>query len=528
MTNNTPEITPAARIARALERAEAELPMLAAPDGTVAVQIEDLRAFVTDRQGLRDLLALGQRDWAARWYGSEPMKGSHIHTVTEHGGYGEVVAFVGATEAHHAEADKIVAAHNAFLARHRDTSTTALIEPWKNFDGPLPDYDHVLRPVYESGIQYAVELMAKYLGVEVYDICDGTEEFDGDLGGTMLNIIREVMPADAGGDKMYPSEVRDAFAALEAENLRLRETFGWRSIETAPKDGSTIDVWRDGTRETVYWGFPPHECGEMGQYCDSDWHSLKEPGWICSTFGEFVGGKHDPFTHWKPLDAGPAALTTPSHTDRQHALRKMVALDEELEEQFPGWMDGSHTDSGKGEDIDQLVDAQVASILERPDEEVVSATTPEDIAAIKQGIRSIAERFCATKLPETVAADSCATIPHYASPRYGTHLLTVAEAEQIMEQVFTTPPAREAEKRVIARIVQAAEAIGFQAGVGGRETAGAIVSYLATSPDEIAPFVDGKLSPIDFAGDWMRGGCLSWHAVNGEIVHPAALNPHAD
>jgi len=80
----------------------------------------------------------------------------------------------------------------------------------------------------------------------------------------------------------------------------------WRPIEEAPKDGTVIDVWRDGSRETVYWGFPPHCCGEMGQYCDSDWHSLKKPGWICSTFGEYVGGKHDPFSHFMPLPAPPA------------------------------------------------------------------------------------------------------------------------------------------------------------------------------------------------------------------------------
>lgn len=88
---------------------------------------------------------------------------------------------------------------------------------------------------------------------------------------------------------------------------------------------------------------------------------------------------------------------------------------------------------------------------------------------------------------------------------------------------------RRGEQRAIARIVNAARAIGWQAGVGGRETAGAIVSYLATSPDEIAPFVAGELSPIDFAGDWVRGGCLTWHAVNGKVVSPeetrAALHP---
>ena len=99
------------------------------------------------------------------------------------------------------------------------------------------------------------------------------------------------------------------------------------------------------------------------------------------------------------------------------------------------------------------------------------------------------------------------------------------------EQVaLTTPPRqpddavreaeRQGEQKAIARIVNVSRAIGWQAGVGGRETAGAIVSYLATSPDEIAPFVSGDLSPLDFAGDWMRGGCLTWHASHGQVVSP--------
>lgn len=31
-----------------------------------------------------------------------------------------------------------------------------LVQPWADYHGDLPDYDHPLRPVYESGIQYAV------------------------------------------------------------------------------------------------------------------------------------------------------------------------------------------------------------------------------------------------------------------------------------------------------------------------------------------------------------------------------------
>jgi hypothetical protein len=88
------------------------------------------------------------------------------------------------------------------------------LEPFADYHGDLPDYDHALRPVYESGIQYAVELLAKILGVEDYDICDGTEEFDGDLGGTLLNIVIKTWPTDEHGDwvDLRDSETRTALS----------------------------------------------------------------------------------------------------------------------------------------------------------------------------------------------------------------------------------------------------------------------------------------------------------------------------
>jgi len=83
---------------------------------------------------------------------------------------------------------------------------------------------------------------------------------------------------------------------------------GWRDIATAPKDGTIIDVWRpEAGRDTVFWGYPHHECGEMGGLCDSDWHRIRAPGWVCNTFGEFLGRKHAPFTHWKPLPSAPSS-----------------------------------------------------------------------------------------------------------------------------------------------------------------------------------------------------------------------------
>ena len=98
-----------------------------------------------------------------------------------------------------------------------------IAEPWKSFHGDLPDYDHPLRCVYESGIQYAVNLLAKELGVDDWEACDGTEEFDGDLGGTMMNIVCATLPEDQNGDRMWPSQVAATIAERDAEIARLRE-----------------------------------------------------------------------------------------------------------------------------------------------------------------------------------------------------------------------------------------------------------------------------------------------------------------
>ncbi|MDQ2765391.1 MAG: hypothetical protein M3Y22_18510 [Pseudomonadota bacterium] len=82
------------------------------------------------------------------------------------------------------------------------------VKPYADYHGDLPDYDDPLRPVYESGIQYAVELLAKELKVMDWHPCDGTEEFDGDLGGTLMNIVLAAMPKDEHGEPIYPCDLR--------------------------------------------------------------------------------------------------------------------------------------------------------------------------------------------------------------------------------------------------------------------------------------------------------------------------------
>ena len=150
---------------------------------------------------------------------------------------------------------------------------------------------------------------------------------DADVREKIIAAIREPIEADGnakcGGTDFEDSEqtvysfvdigrldlgsIANAILALTGTQQAKGE--GWRSdMENAPRDGTTIDVWRaEGGRETVFWGKPHHDCGEAGSYCDSDWHSIRAPGWVCNTFDQLVGRKHNPFTHWKSLDSGPVA-----------------------------------------------------------------------------------------------------------------------------------------------------------------------------------------------------------------------------
>jgi len=72
---------------------------------------------------------------------------------------------------------------------------------------------------------------------------------------------------------------------------------------------------------------------------------------------------------------------------------------------------------------------------------------------------------------------------------------------------------------LISKIADLAEAVGQQAGVGGSETAGMLVSYLAAHPDEI----EAVLAPggfFDLPERWWAFGRLSWAGQDGKIWHP--------
>lgn len=84
---------------------------------------------------------------------------------------------------------------------------------------------------------------------------------------------------------------------------------GWKPIESAPKNGTPIDLWCGGARITdAYWGRPHHSCGEYGAFCDS---CPTYDGW-CDMDGYITDREGHAPTHWMPRPSAPQPLTSPS------------------------------------------------------------------------------------------------------------------------------------------------------------------------------------------------------------------------
>lgn len=71
----------------------------------------------------------------------------------------------------------------------------------------------------------------------------------------------------------------------------------------------------------------------------------------------------------------------------------------------------------------------------------------------------------------------------------------------------------------IGHVAKVSHALGWQAGVGGRETAGAIISYLAQHPEKLDAFMQDGV--FGWGDEWITGGCLTYHAADGKVWHPA-------
>lgn len=73
-------------------------------------------------------------------------------------------------------------------------------------------------------------------------------------------------------------------------------------------------------------------------------------------------------------------------------------------------------------------------------------------------------------------------------------------------------------QEVIQHIAKVAAAVGSQANVGGMETAGAILSYLAEHPSDLEPFMNGGF--FELPADMHMHGKLTWLGRDGRIYTP--------
>ncbi|KAB2680367.1 hypothetical protein [Brucella pseudintermedia] len=105
------------------------------------------------------------------------------------------------------------------------------------------------------------------------------------------------------GDSAQAFEAQKALAKIEDAIRTLLspdhadagkvEGDGWRPIESAPKDGTVIDLWSDeyGRLTDCYWGAPmAYEGGETG--------------WVHAHSNEWAESP-DEFVHWRPLPLPP-------------------------------------------------------------------------------------------------------------------------------------------------------------------------------------------------------------------------------
>ena len=69
-----------------------------------------------------------------------------------------------------------------------------------------------------------------------------------------------------------------------------------------------------------------------------------------------------------------------------------------------------------------------------------------------------------------------------------------------------------------AEIARIADTQSRLANVGGRETAGALVSHLALYPEDAGKVLRNGF--VDLGPEFLTGGLLSWHAASGEVVYP--------
>lgn len=108
---------------------------------------------------------------------------------------------------------------------------------------------------------------------------------------------------------VYDSDRKNREILQEAleEIMRLSlviDSIGWQPIDTAPKDGTVIDLWAGERITDAAWRCPEgiYDTEECRTWCASDlfdWRYGGSPEWEISPIGKVP-------THWMPVPADPS------------------------------------------------------------------------------------------------------------------------------------------------------------------------------------------------------------------------------
>lgn len=96
----------------------------------------------------------------------------------------------------------------------------------------------------------------------------------------------------------------------ETKGVVIRETVGWQPIETAPKDGTQIDIWVEPDAGSIHG--PSHYKAHRQAnafWCDRDptdpFDKTGSEGWWCRLADKFAHEMSWKATHWMPLPEPP-------------------------------------------------------------------------------------------------------------------------------------------------------------------------------------------------------------------------------
>lgn len=90
------------------------------------------------------------------------------------------------------------------------------VTEWSSHIGDPPDGDSPLLCVYDAGIGYAYDRLAEWLGVDDYELGDGSEEYATDVGRTGANVLVAAGFVNEDGDLLTREDMAELKADAEA------------------------------------------------------------------------------------------------------------------------------------------------------------------------------------------------------------------------------------------------------------------------------------------------------------------------